>query len=80
MTKYVSGIVQRASPNVGAGRIRPAGRSLGTPDLEAFNFFEVCSTFYFFNSVVLSKTPNQNPKIFKGFVGVFNLNYGMECG
>ncbi len=33
MTKYVSGIVQRASPNVGEGRIRPAGRSLGTPDL-----------------------------------------------
>ncbi len=37
MTKYVSGIVQRASPNVGEGRIRPAGRGLGTPDLaEAF--------------------------------------------
>ncbi len=34
MTKYVSGIVQRASPNVGEGRIRPAGRSLGTPDLK----------------------------------------------
>ncbi len=34
MTKYVSGIVQRASPNVGAGRIRPAGRSLGTPALK----------------------------------------------
>ncbi len=33
MTKYVSGIVQRASPNVGEGRIRPAGRSLGTPGL-----------------------------------------------
>ncbi len=34
MTIYVSGIVQRASPNVGAGRFRPAGRSLGTPDLK----------------------------------------------
>ncbi len=34
MTKYVSGIVQRASPNVGEGRIRPAGRSLGTPALK----------------------------------------------
>ncbi len=34
MTKYVSGIVQGASPNVGEGRIRPAGRSLGTPDLD----------------------------------------------
>ncbi len=33
MTKYVSGIVQGASPNVGEGRIRPAGRSLGTPAL-----------------------------------------------
>ncbi len=35
MTKYVSGIVQGASPNVGEGRIRPAGRSLGTPVLES---------------------------------------------
>ncbi len=37
MTKYVSGIVQRASPNVGEGRIRPAGRSLGTPALKRSN-------------------------------------------
>ncbi len=36
MTKYVSGIVQRASPNVGEGRIRPEGRSLGTPGLDLF--------------------------------------------
>ncbi len=37
MTKYVSGIVQRASPNVGEGRIRPAGRSLGTPAISVRN-------------------------------------------
>ncbi len=38
MTKYVSGIVQKASPNVGAGRIRPAGRSLGTPGLDGCGY------------------------------------------
>ncbi len=32
---YLAGIVQGASPNVGEGRIRPAGRSLGTPALES---------------------------------------------
>ncbi len=30
----MSGIVQRACPNVGAGRIRPVGRSLGTPAID----------------------------------------------
>ncbi len=40
MTKYVSGIVQRASPNVGEGRIRPAGRSLGTPALDDMKSYQ----------------------------------------
>ena len=32
--KNCSGIVQRAGPNAWAGRIRPEGRSLGTPALD----------------------------------------------
>jgi len=34
-SERVSSIVQGAGPNVEGGRIRPAGRSLGTTDLDA---------------------------------------------
>ncbi len=46
MTKYVSGIVQRASPNVGEGRIRPAGRSLGTPALKRDIYRKQCKSYH----------------------------------
>ncbi len=55
MTKYVSGIVQRASPNVGEGRIRPAGRSLGTPGLNnkywfKLKYYAAKTHFYIYNN------------------------------
>jgi len=46
-SQRVSGIVQGAGPNVEAGRIRPAGRSLGTTGQSGSNHSRCCGWRHF---------------------------------